>query len=228
MHIKPSRDLTLSDCAKRLGVHRNSVARWLTEGCPGEPVPGRGSKGQEWQLDPAEVALWRRDREHAEQIAKAEAVHAERVADLERQLAWLRGIGDLPIEESKRRREQAMARLAELDLAERERRLWPIEAHVSAIARAGYAIQRNVLAMPGRLAAEVASMATPAECFRAIDREARHALEAISEWFRAPDDALEREIELVAAGESQATPEFRQLMARLEAVLDDGECGVAP
>jgi phage terminase Nu1 subunit (DNA packaging protein) len=49
-----------AQCAEVFGVHRNTLANWLKQGCPFDQKANK-QQGKDWVLDTAQVAQWRED-----------------------------------------------------------------------------------------------------------------------------------------------------------------------
>ncbi len=82
----------------------------------------------------------------------------------------------------KTKREIARLREAELDLAERQRDLMPVEDARKAWGNMIIAIQSRLLLLPAKLAPRVAVMTDPAAIQYAIDRDIRMVMEELSKF----------------------------------------------
>jgi phage terminase Nu1 subunit (DNA packaging protein) len=88
-------EVNRNELAEVFGVTPPTVTAWVERGCP---YLAGGRKGRVWLFDTAAVARWREEQARQEAQEPTAAV---------------------PLEEAQRRREVALAELAELDLADR-------------------------------------------------------------------------------------------------------------
>jgi hypothetical protein len=100
MHLQT---YSLTKAAAILEIHRNTLASWIDRGCPAVEEADR-SNGKEWQISIPAVIDWRIH------TAVADAVAAFRTDE-----------GFVSKDEADRRKALAQARLAEIDVDERER-----------------------------------------------------------------------------------------------------------
>ena len=66
------RHVSQSSCAEIFGVHRNTVANWIKQGCPYVQKANK-KQGKDWVLDTADVAQWRADKAVQDTVGDTEA-----------------------------------------------------------------------------------------------------------------------------------------------------------
>jgi len=131
------------------------------------------------------------------QAVAAEREKHERVrAAMQTQIDELAGISEsLPIEEARRRKLAAEARLAELELARQGRRLADVDLVVAEVARDYGNVRARVLQIAARATPRLIALDTHATVFEALHEEVCMALADISAdgACAAVDRALDRD-----------------------------------
>ena len=103
----PGRMLNRKEVAEVFGYSLPTVDTWIKDGLPSRV---QGSKGVEWQFDSAEVHAWLVKKARATRRTRGNSFGDEKDEDGQ-------GEGHVSLDDAKRRKEVANARLAELDLA---------------------------------------------------------------------------------------------------------------
>lgn len=173
---------TLSEAARLLRRHRHTVAGWVAAGLPATPVTAKRGPGQGWAIDLADAHDWLVARAVAAERERLEARHAEQVAALERELSVLRGDGEVSFEEARRRREQAQARLLELDVAEREGRLIPAVQLEEVLFTLSSAVVMRLRAVPVKAAPECGAARSDAERESILRQHIDEACNALADY----------------------------------------------
>jgi phage terminase Nu1 subunit (DNA packaging protein) len=169
--------VNLSEIARILGVSDRTVQRWHEAGIPrhGE---GRGST-----YPVARVVAWvrRRDREQ-----------------FERELA----MSPAPdLDEARARKENALARLRELDVAEREGELITVEDALAHQEQVYAALRGILLAVPGKYAHTFVGLRSHAEGQRKLEDIIFETMTAMVDW---SDDAEAAELAELDASTAEA------------------------
>jgi phage terminase Nu1 subunit (DNA packaging protein) len=188
--------------AQLFGVSLKTVDDWIRKGAP---VLKPGSNGVSYEIDSGPFVEWvrahragisiaefrKRDQQFHKELADVTQKGAGRrsykfnSADV---LAWREGrdaeggatTGSLTSEQVRRRYTLANAELKEMQLAEKRGELVSISAVTATLADELTAVRGRLLAMPGRLAGQLAIISDPAEIEAAIDEEVRGALTELS------------------------------------------------
>jgi hypothetical protein len=146
-----------------VGVHRETLRRWVDLGCPVVKRGGRRSRKGGWILSVPDVVAWR-----LEQVAREAGAASQTVS----------------LAEAERRKKVAKAELAEIALA-RARTEFVSVTDVGEIVGAEYQVARRKLrALPGRLAVQVRAAGSDEE---AEDLLAEGIDECLEELSAAPD-----------------------------------------
>lgn len=149
---------SVSEMSALLGVHRNTVAKWLQQGCPFVEKADRNS-GKEWALSLPDVIEWQRNK----------AVEA--------------AVGDtsqLNIDEAKRRKTAAEAALAELDLAERRGHVARVDVVMQIIGDQLSNCRAKLLSLPTKAAPLMVPLTDMIECREVLDGLVREALNELT------------------------------------------------
>jgi phage terminase Nu1 subunit (DNA packaging protein) len=170
--VKNDRFVSILEAARLLGRDRATVSAWVSSGCPIVTEADREA-GIPWGLDLGEVLRWR------EGLAaeRASAKLRRRIAELE---ALTNGEATPPLEEARRRKIAAEARLAELELAERAAELLRAEDVAAAWVATAAAVRTRILAVPSATAQELAASGDPAECHDILESALRDALSELA------------------------------------------------
>ena len=149
---------SMNELAGLLGVTRQTVDRWLKQGCPYVEKADR-DRGREWQLSLPGVVEWR-ERRAVEQA----------VGDTSK----------LDIDEARRRKTAAEAALAELELSKLRSEVVSLSVVSEVIGDQLSACRARLLSLPTKIAPLVAPLTNIIECRDAIDAAVREALDEIS------------------------------------------------
>lgn len=188
-----SRTLPLAEVARLLRRSRGYLAVALAEGMPATSM--RGARGTpEWRIDPGRAAHWLEARAVAAARSELEAKHAQEVARLGKALEQASGDTSDPLSrgEALRRRTVAEMRLREIDLAERERSVMPCDEINRVLATLLTIVRDRMLALPTRLAPELAGDATIEGCGRLVHDAIHEALTEIADLGDEAEELLER------------------------------------
>jgi len=154
---------SLSEAANLLGVHRNTLSRWISaEGCPVVTAADR-DRGIEWELNLPEVIDWRIKRAVDDAVAK--------YAD--------DGV-TVSIDEAKRRKTVAEAIVAEVDADEALRRVVAITDVTDQVAQEYAAVRSHLQAVGAKVAGRAVTMTSAPEIQDLVDEAIREALEALN------------------------------------------------
>jgi len=149
---------SLNELAGLVGVTRQTVDRWLKQGCPFVEKADR-DRGKEWRLSLPAVIEWREKR------------------------AVEQAIGDtsrLDIDEARRRKTAAEAALAELDLSVKRGEVIALSVASEVIGDQLSACRARLLSLPTKISPLVAPLTNIIECRDVIDAAVREALDEIS------------------------------------------------
>jgi phage terminase Nu1 subunit (DNA packaging protein) len=170
---------SLKELSGLLGVHRNTVAKWLDQGCPFVEKADRNT-GKEWALSLPDVIEWQRNK----------AVEA--------------AIGDtakLDVDEARRRKIAAEAALAELDLAERRGHVVRIDVIIQIIGDQLSNCRAKLLAMPTKAAPLMVPLDSVLECRDVLDGLVREALNELTGYDGGGSGATAPDGESCTAGD---------------------------
>lgn len=176
------RTVSLGEAARLLGKHRNTVAGWLAQGAP-SVAAARRAQGVEWQLDLGALLDWHVERAAADERARCDERHAAEVERLHRALEGAGTEGE-PVSRSEalRRKAVAEARLAELDVGERERDLISRDLHQQALYTCVSVIRDRFLGLHARLAQDLAAATTPAACADIVETEVHRVMNDVARF----------------------------------------------
>lgn len=132
------RVVSVKQAATLLGRDRNTIQKWLDQGCPYLTKADR-DLGVSWELDLGDVVRWLEER--------AGAAAAAKFGDTED--------GKMTEDEAKRRRAVAQAVVAELDMLERLRAVVPISGALDWWAKDYAEIKARAMALPDKIAVAV-------------------------------------------------------------------------
>ena len=157
-----ARLMSLAQVADVLDRDRNTVSRWIKDGCPVVESADRRT-GRQWVLDLAEVVRWLESR-------AADSV-AERLAGAD---------GEMSYDEAKRREKAAHAIRAEIELAEYRKDVARVSDMLDAVAQEYTAVRASLGALGTRLASRLAEARTNAEVQAILDEAVGEALEKLT------------------------------------------------
>lgn len=154
---------SLSEAAKLLGLHRNTLHEWLREGCPSVEKADR-TRGIEWKLALPEIMRWRIERAVADAVAPYS------------------GGGDMITrEEADRRRAVAVARVAEIDLDEKLRSVLHVADAKEISAQFAQAVKDGGDTAISKIAARCCQMTDPHEIRTMAEKEWNRGMTAARE-----------------------------------------------
>jgi len=119
-----------SQCAAVFGVHRNTIANWLKQGCPFDQKANK-PQGKDWILDTAKVAQWREQKAVIDATGDTEGASEE---------------------ELKKRKLAAETSSAEMDLMERRGELIRMQHGATLVSTLLVVIRQALLQQPQRIA----------------------------------------------------------------------------
>ena len=155
------RTVSVKQCSLLLNRDRNTIQKWLDQGCPFVTQADR-NLGIAWELDVSEVVKWLEER-----AAKSAA---EKFGDSED--------GKMSEDEAKRRRAVAQAVVAELDMLERLKSVIPISGALDLWAKDYAEIKAKAMSLPDKIAISVDP--SLADHVRAIaERHMREVMETL-------------------------------------------------
>lgn len=149
---------SMNELAGLLGVTRQTVDRWMKQGCPFVEKADR-DRGREWSLSLPAVVEWREKR--AVELA----------------------IGDtskLDIEEARRRKTAAEAALAELDLAKQRGEVVSLAVIANVIGDQLSSCKARLLSIPSKVSPLIAATVDVQECRDLLESAVREALDEIT------------------------------------------------
>jgi terminase small subunit / prophage DNA-packing protein len=157
---------SLSEAATLLGLHRNTLAEWLCEGCPSVEKADR-TRGIEWKLALPEIMRWRIERAVADAVAPYS------------------GGGDMITrEEADRRRAVAVARVAEIELDEKLRSVLHVADAKEITAEFAQAVKRGGDNAFNKIAARACQLKDPNEIRALCEAEWNRGMSTAREELR--------------------------------------------
>lgn len=157
---------SLAEAAGLIGVHRNTLSKWISQGCPTEQRADR-RRGKEWRIHLPDVIDWLQER------------------------AVQDAVGDttkLDIDEARRRKTAAEAALAELDLAKARNEYVSINVVADVVGEQMSACRSRLLTLPTKIAPMVAPVRGLIECREIIDDAVRECLDELVGYGNAGGD----------------------------------------
>lgn len=154
-----------SGLARVFGVHRNTIAAWVRNGCPVVTEGGK-KRGRDWAFDTAAVAQWRED------LAKADA------------------IGDTDhatTDELERRKLAAETAVKEMDAATKRGELGSIEDFERQVENLVVEIRQKMLQVPARASKMVRGLDSEAEIKEILADEITQALTSLADEYDGDD-----------------------------------------
>lgn len=135
---KSARVMSLSQVAILLDVSRNTVMRWISDGCPVEKAPPAGAKGVSYELDLAAIVRW----------LQAQAVEeAKRKLRDDRDLDELAGLAGDGVEDPK---ETVRLAILQIKLLKDQKTVVLRDHAIDALRRALGVIRQAVKGIPAR------------------------------------------------------------------------------
>lgn len=159
--------VNMSELASVFGVSTQAVQAWVRRGCP---FVEKGGAGKAYVFETADVITWRRE--------------------IEMQAT---GDGDddsITLEQARKRRELAQARLSEIDLAKRRSELVEIEAVAEIVSEDYTRVRARLLALPPKCAPLIHKAETVTEIREILDGSVREALAELSSEVSGEPEAV--------------------------------------
>ena len=150
-----------SQCAEVFGVHRNTIAAWLRQGCPFDQKANK-SQGLDWVLDTAQVAQWREEKAASDASGRTDNLQID-------------------IQTEKARLAYHQANLAELDEQVQRGKYVDIVTFEKVIADAFITIRQRMMNVPQRVTPLVVGLTDEMQVKKIIDNEVRDVLTELSE-----------------------------------------------
>ena len=152
------RHVSQSSCAEIFGVHRNTVANWIKQGCPFVQKANK-KQGKDWVLDTADVAQWRADKAVQDTVGDTEAATED---------------------ELRRRKLAADTQLAELEVGKKRGELIPKDEIEKLLSELVIATRTRLLLVPRRCAVHLIGLSNETEIREIIEAEQLEALTDLS------------------------------------------------
>ena len=149
------RVVSLAEAAAISGRSQNTLRAWLRQGAPGERDP----RGAGWRIDIGRLMRWREERVAA---------------------VVLRANGAIGLDEARRRRQAALASLAEIELAEKRRDCISIAAAREAWSGLVANFRTGMLAIPAKISPVLAAESDEFVVRAVLDKEIEAALLELS------------------------------------------------
>lgn len=161
MAASERRTFSMFEAATIIGVTRQTLAKWVNDGCP-VVTKGDRSRGIEWEINIADVITWLRQRD----IEEISAKYQEK--------------GGLTNEAGYRTRKAAAdAVIAEIEAEEALRRVVDVEYVAQKLSQFLSALRTRMTGVGAKVAGRAASMKSPAQIKELIDQEIRESLRTI-------------------------------------------------
>lgn len=182
------RDLSASELARLLKVHRGTVTRWVEEdGCPVKAHADR-ERGEAWSFDLANVVRWRENRA----AERARAPLRERIATLEAAVGMVTEGAGVSEDEARRRKRLAEATLLEIELQVKRGELVPGDQTERFLLRLLSAVVQRLRAIPVKAAPLARAAATDAEGEAVLRAVVDEAFTEIADAMRDAGESVER------------------------------------
>jgi len=182
--------MSRSQLATLLDVNVNTIATWVTRGCP---YVQKGHKGKPWLFNVATVVQWKEQQARDSVIGNNDAVD---------------------LDEARRRKVSAEAAIAELNLQQLRGELIEVEAVAQAVADEYSNVRQRLLAMPTKLAPQVIPVDSIPEAEALIQEFIHEAIEELTQdgiYSGDAEDASEAEAEGGAQEKSAPASEADRL-----------------
>lgn len=186
--------ITMAAYAERRGVSRPAVKKAIESGRISAAAASKNDRGH-WAID-ADLAdkEWKANsvREKAGVSAERKTSAARSVAAADQQLRF--GAHAIPVNDDGEAmtradvatvREAALAKQAQLDLAERKRNLVRLDDMKKLAAGLGRELTDGVLSVPAKLAEDLAACSDPAECEIKMEQALVKALRVMAQFVEA-------------------------------------------
>lgn len=152
------RIVSLQHAALLLDRDRNTIAKWVSQGCPTISTADK-SLGKSWELDLSQVVRWLEDRAAAD--AASEGAGGESKEEAERRLKW------------------AQARREELKEAEDVKAVARVDDIADLVAQEYAQVRSALQAIPAKIAVRIAGQTDPNLIQSEVEGSIRHALEGL-------------------------------------------------
>lgn len=161
MAAAQKRVFSLFEACTVYGVHRNTLAKWIAEGCP-VVTKGDRSRGVEWEICIADVVAWREQR----LIEEISAQYQDKT-------------GATNEAGYRTRRAAADAVVAEIAAEEALRRVVDVDHVTGKLAGFLTALRARLTGVGAKVAGRAASISSAAKIKELIDQEIRESLRTI-------------------------------------------------
>lgn len=159
------RTFSISEAAGLVGVHRNTLAKWINEqGCPAVSK-GDAKRGKEWEIHLPDVWKWYGELLRAEADERAAAIAG--------------ASGKISRDEADRRTAVAKAIAAEIETEEALRRVVPIADVAEMVAKDYAAIRTRLTSLGAKVAGRAATMTSAPAIQELIDDAVIEAIELL-------------------------------------------------
>jgi phage terminase Nu1 subunit (DNA packaging protein) len=155
-----------SQCASTFGVHRNTLANWLKQGCPYDQKANK-PQGKDWVLDTADVAQWREDQAIKNTIGDMSQVTED---------------------ELKRRKLAAETTILEIEAAKKRGEVAPLEDMETAWRDAVLEFKARIRLLPSRCANQLTGLSDETEIKAVLLDEVDQTLTVLSEYSDDDED----------------------------------------
>jgi phage terminase Nu1 subunit (DNA packaging protein) len=154
------RHMSLMQCAQLLDRDRNTIQKWIRQGCPVVQAADRG-RGQSWVLDLAAVVRWREEQVAGRAAEAGDAPDGMSKDEADRRKAW------------------AQAYLAELELEEERRAVVRVDQVLDVVAAEYAAVRAALESVPAKLAGRLVGQQDPNAIRAEVEASIRHALSSL-------------------------------------------------
>lgn len=158
-----ARTFSLIEASGILDVSRQTLAKWLHDGCPAVKKADRAA-GADWELSIAQIMQWRVDRAVAATVERFEGKDAALIS----------------IDEAKRRKAVADMVMAEIEAEEALGGVAQIADMVGIVTTKFGELRSRLVSFCAKLAARAATMTNPAEIREMAEAEMRKALDVLT------------------------------------------------
>ncbi len=160
------RHVSQSGCAEIFGVHRNTVAAWVKQGCP-FVQRGNKSQGKDWVFDTAEVAQWRADKAVRDSVGDT---------------------NDSSEDELRRRKLAAETTIAEIDAAKKRGEVALLEEIERIWRDSLLELKARIRLLPSRVAGRLVGLSDETEIKSVLLDEVDQSLTVLSEYSAEDED----------------------------------------
>lgn len=160
------RHVSQSGCAEIFGVHRNTIAAWVKQGCP-FVQRGNKSQGKDWVFDTAEVAQWRADKAVRDSVGDT---------------------NESSEDELRRRKLAAETTIAEIDAAKKRGEVALLEEIERIWRDSLLELKARIRLLPSRVAGRLVGLSDETEIKSVLLDEVDQSLTVLSEYSAEDED----------------------------------------